>query len=84
MFTLASITTNVSALPAGIILDRYGPKVTSIAGCIFMILGCIFTGVANYVPFDAWLLGYLFLALGGTFSKQLSIARDQEVKLAEC
>jgi len=67
MFTLASITTNVSALPAGMVLDRYGPKAASIAGCIFMIVGTSLTGAANYVPFDAWLLGYLFLALGGTF-----------------
>jgi MFS family permease len=67
MFTMASILTNVSALPAGMVLDRYGPKAASIAGCIFMFCGTILIGVATYAPFDAWLLGYLFLALGGTF-----------------
>jgi len=68
LFTLASLITNVSALPAGIILDWYGPKIASVIGCIFLLIGTAITAIGHYVPFDAWLLGYISLALGGTFT----------------
>ncbi|KAH6661863.1 putative MFS transporter [Halenospora varia] len=67
-FTLASITTNVSALPVGAVLDRYGPRVCGIAGGIFLATGSILMSYAFAIPeFDGYLLGNFFLALGGTF-----------------
>ncbi|TVY82997.1 Protein FMP42 [Lachnellula suecica] len=67
-FTLASITTNVSALPVGAILDRYGPRVCGIAGSIFLATGCLLMSYAFSLPeFDGYLAGNFFLALGGTF-----------------
>lgn len=67
MFTIAAVVTNVAALPIGTILDRYGPRVSGIVGSGFIALGAIFFIFASKVPFDAYVPGYLFLALGGPF-----------------
>jgi MFS family permease len=68
-FTLASITTNISALPVGAILDRYGPRVCGIIGSIFLATGSILMSYAFSIPeFDGYLIGNFFLALGGTFT----------------
>ncbi|KFY49429.1 hypothetical protein V496_10030 [Pseudogymnoascus sp. VKM F-4515 (FW-2607)] len=67
-FTVASITTNVSALPVGTVLDRYGPHVCGIAGSISLAAGSIFMSYAPaLLDFDGYLVGNIFLALGGTF-----------------
>lgn len=68
-FTIASITTNVSALPVGTILDRYGPRVCWIAGCILLAAGSLLMSYAFRLPrlFDGYMLANFFLALGGTF-----------------
>ncbi|KFY48813.1 hypothetical protein V495_01017 [Pseudogymnoascus sp. VKM F-4514 (FW-929)] len=67
-FTLASITTNLSALPVGAILDRFGPRVCGIAGGISLAAGSILMSYAFGIPeFDGYLLANFFLALGGTF-----------------
>ena len=68
-FTLASITTNISALPVGAVLDRYGPRVCGILGSIFLATGSILMSYAFAIPeFDGYLIGNFFLALGGTFT----------------
>lgn len=67
-FAAASTTCNVSALPVGTILDRYGPRVASIIGCIFLAIGSVLMGWAFAMPdFDGYIVGNVFLALGGTF-----------------
>ncbi|EKD14530.1 uncharacterized protein L3040_000051 [Drepanopeziza brunnea f. sp. 'multigermtubi'] len=67
-FTLASIASNVSALPVGAILDRYGPRVCGILASIFMATGTVLMSYAFAIPgFDGYLIGNFFLALGGTF-----------------
>lgn len=67
-FTLASITTNISALPVGAIFDRYGPQVCGILGSIFLAAGSSLMSYAFAIPeFDGYLFGNFFLALGGTF-----------------
>jgi MFS family permease len=67
-FALASITTNVSALPVGAILDRYGPRVCGILGSVSLAVGSILMSYAFAIPeFDGYLIGNFFLALGGTF-----------------
>ncbi|KAL9092410.1 MAG: hypothetical protein Q9159_000918 [Coniocarpon cinnabarinum] len=68
MFTLAAVSTNVAALPIGSVLDRFGPRVTSLIGCIFLCLGSLFLAFAGNLStrnFDGYIPGYLFLALGG-------------------
>ncbi|KAI9830527.1 MAG: hypothetical protein M1819_005485 [Sarea resinae] len=67
MFTFAAVATNVCALPVGTVLDRYGPRVSSLIGCLLFATGCLFFAFAADLPFDGYIPGYLFLALGGPF-----------------
>lgn len=67
MFTVAAAATNVCALPVGTVLDRFGPRISAIMGSIFLVIGAIFFGFATQLPFDGYIPGYLFLALGGPF-----------------
>jgi hypothetical protein len=67
MFTIAAVVTNVSALPVGTILDAYGPRVSGIIGSICLAIGAVLFGTASKLPFDGYIPGYLFLALGGPF-----------------
>lgn len=67
MFTVAAVSTNVCALPVGTILDRYGPRVSGIIGAVFLAIGCVFFAFAWQLPFDGYIPGYFFLALGGPF-----------------
>ncbi|KAI1504365.1 major facilitator superfamily domain-containing protein [Biscogniauxia marginata] len=81
MFTVAAVATNVAALPVGAILDHFGPRVCGILGALFLTIGSLFMAFAQSMPIDGFLLGYLFLALGGPFtyisSFQLSNAFPQ-------
>ncbi|KAH6660101.1 major facilitator superfamily domain-containing protein [Truncatella angustata] len=67
MFTVAAVATNVAALPIGAILDRYGPRVCGCLGAMSLAIGSLVMSFAQELPFDAFLVGYLFLALGGPF-----------------
>ncbi|KAL4901730.1 hypothetical protein BDW74DRAFT_159421 [Aspergillus multicolor] len=67
MFTIAAVATNVSALPVGTVLDTYGPRVCGIAGSALLFIGALLLALANRLPFDAYVPGYLLLALGGPF-----------------
>lgn len=67
MFTIAAVVTNVSALPVGTILDAYGPRVSGIIGSVCLTIGAVLFGTASKLPFDGYIPGYLFLALGGPF-----------------
>ncbi|KAL4917137.1 major facilitator superfamily domain-containing protein [Aspergillus aurantiobrunneus] len=67
IFTTAAVATNVSALPVGTILDTYGPRVCGIIGSIFLFVGALLLAFANRLPLDAYVPGYLLLALGGPF-----------------
>ncbi|CAH0047899.1 unnamed protein product [Clonostachys solani] len=68
MFTVAAVGTNVAALPVGAILDNFGPRVCGIIGSCFLFLGALVLAYAKSMPLDAFLLGYLLLALGGPFT----------------
>ena len=67
MFTTAAVATNVCALPVGTVLDRYGPRVSGIVGSVLLTIGTLLMAFATQLPFDAYIPGYLFLALGGPF-----------------
>lgn len=67
MFAAAAVATNVFALPVGTILDKYGPRISSIAGSVLLAVGAVLLAFAEQLPFDGYLPGYIFLALGGTF-----------------
>ncbi|KAJ5949966.1 Major facilitator superfamily domain general substrate transporter [Penicillium verhagenii] len=67
-FTIASITANVSALPVGTILDRYGSRVCGLIGCVILTIGSLLMASSFRRPgFDGLLAGNFFLALSGTF-----------------
>lgn len=68
MFTIAAVSTNVVALPVGTILDRYGPRVSGLIGALFITIGSLLFAFAGDIPGDAYIPGYLFLALGGPFT----------------
>ena len=67
MFTIAAVATNVCALPVGTVLDKYGPRVCGIIGSVLLAFGALFWAVAPRLPFDGYIPGYFFLALGGPF-----------------
>ncbi|KAF8468973.1 major facilitator superfamily domain-containing protein [Kalaharituber pfeilii] len=68
MFTTAAVATNVCALLVGTILDRYGPRISGIIGSMFIATGALLFAYAQRIDiFDAYVPGYLFLALGGPF-----------------
>ena len=67
MFTTAAVATNVCALPVGTVLDKYGPRVSGIIGSILLAIGAVFMAFADGLPFDGYIPGYIFLALGGPF-----------------
>jgi len=67
-FTVASITANVSALPVGTILDRYGSRLCGLIGCFLLALGSVLMVLSFRQPgFDGFIAGNFFLALAGTF-----------------
>ena len=67
MFTTAAVATNVCALPVGTVLDKYGPRVCGIIGSVLLAVGALLLAFAAQLPFDGYIPGYLFLALGGPF-----------------
>jgi MFS family permease len=67
MFTVAAVGTNVAALPIGAILDSFGPRVCGIIGSFLLAIGALLFAFAWQMPFDGYIPGYLFLALGGPF-----------------
>ncbi|KAI9730441.1 MAG: hypothetical protein M1834_005951 [Cirrosporium novae-zelandiae] len=67
MFTVAAVATNVCALPVGTILDRYGPRVSGLIGSVAIAIGAALFAFAGQFPFDGYIPGYFFLALGGPF-----------------
>ncbi|QDS68041.1 hypothetical protein FKW77_009679 [Venturia effusa] len=66
-FTIASITTNISALIVGAILDRYGPRLCGVISSLLLLLGGLCMAFEDGLPFDAIIAGHFLLALGGTF-----------------
>ncbi len=67
MFAVAAVGSNISAVPVGILLDRYGPRVASIVGGTLIGIGSLIFGLASRLPFDGYIPGYLLMALGGPF-----------------
>ncbi|OAA61272.1 major facilitator superfamily transporter [Niveomyces insectorum RCEF 264] len=70
MFTVAAVGTNVAALPLGALLDHAGPRACGLLGAAFLAAGALLLAHAPLppttpLPVDAYLCGYLLLALGG-------------------
>ncbi|CAI6090987.1 unnamed protein product [Clonostachys chloroleuca] len=68
IFVIASITTNISCLLAGLALDRFGRRACWIASCLFIAIGSLLIGQSFLIPgFDGYVAGNMLLGLGGTF-----------------
>lgn len=67
VFTLAVVGTNVSALPVGAILDKYGPRICGFISSAFLTIGALLLAYSAELRFDSYLIGYFFLAIGGCF-----------------
>ena len=67
MFTVAAVAANVSALPVGAILDAFGPRATSITGCLLLAIGSLSIAYAHRSQYDGYLPGYFLLSIGGPF-----------------
>lgn len=70
MFTWAAVGTNVSAFPIGLILDRYGPRVTSLIGSVLMFFGSLGLSLARSEGggwWDIYVPAYTVLATAGSF-----------------
>lgn len=66
MFTIAAGVTNIACLPIGYTLDRLGPKKTSILGAVLFGVGNLLFGLGYRSAWmDTYVLGFIFLALGG-------------------
>ena len=67
-FTVASITANVSALPVGTILDRYGSRLCGLVGCALLAIGSTLMAVTFRNPeLHMLIAGNFLVALSGTF-----------------
>ncbi|KIW03519.1 uncharacterized protein PV09_05284 [Verruconis gallopava] len=66
-FNMASVTTNVSALLVGALLDRYGPRFCGLISAVVLFLGSLCLGFEHELPFDAVMAGHVLVSLGGTF-----------------
>ncbi|PIG88419.1 MFS transporter [Aspergillus arachidicola] len=66
-FMVSSITANVSALPVGTILDRYGSRWCGFIGCAFLAAGSLLMAFSFSGRMDGYIAANLMLALGGTF-----------------
>jgi len=66
-FAIASASTNISSLPVGTLLDRYGPRFTSLIGCFSIALGSLFLASSKSVRIiDLNILASIFLGVGGS------------------
>ena len=51
----------------GTLLDRYGPRMCGVVGSIFLFFGAILMAYLDQLPFDAYIVGYFLLSVGGAF-----------------
>lgn len=58
----------MGALIVGTVLDRFGPRMCGFFSAGLIFIGSLCMAFATAVPFDAFIAGSFFLALGGTFS----------------
>ena len=65
IFTIASTGFACSVFPMGIILDRFGPKVSSTIGSALVLGGAILFAVSDPPRLDTFIPGYLLIAIGG-------------------
>lgn len=51
--------------PSGYILDKYGPRVSNLIGCLLLLGGALLFAFSSSVGFDAFLPGYIIMGAAG-------------------
>lgn len=64
MFAVATVALNMSSLPVGMFMDRFGPKKTSTLGSILHASGLVCLAYSSK-HFDGYVAGYTLIGLGG-------------------
>lgn len=72
MFALASVAMNAGALPIGVCLDRFGPRLTVAGAAAVEIGGLVLLALADSQTFDVFVPAYLLIALGGCVTMMAS------------
>jgi MFS family permease len=65
IFTIASTGFAISVLPMGAILDRFGPKISSLIGSALVLGGSLMFAFSDPPNIDMFIPGYLLIAMGG-------------------
>lgn len=67
-FVVGSVTTNVSSLLAGSVLDLFGRRACWLAACVLLAAGSLLLAASFAFPgLDGYLVANALLAMGGTF-----------------
>lgn len=65
IFVIASTGFACAVLPFGIVLDRFGPKVSALLGSSLIGAGTVLFAFSNPPTFDVYIPSYLLIAMGG-------------------
>jgi len=68
IFTLASFLVSLIALPAGLFLDRFGPRPTVALSGVLIIGGLVLFGISDS-QLDMFSLGYALMGVGGVLTQ---------------
>ncbi|GAB5357038.1 hypothetical protein AAMO2058_000339600 [Amorphochlora amoebiformis] len=68
IFEGATMMVSIVALPAGMLLDAYGTRMTLMVAGIFEIAGCSLMAFADSKTFDVFLIAFCALGVGGAFT----------------
>lgn len=68
VFTLASSALSLVSLPAGMFLDRHGPRAAICLSAMFTIGGLLLVAFSESKKFDAFIPGMVALAIGGVLT----------------
>lgn len=68
VYTVSTTVFMFGAFVAGVVVDLYGPTISSMLTTCFISTGFIFLAIAENEQFDLYMLGGVFLGFGGSFA----------------
>lgn len=66
IFFISSSITKLCALPVGLAIDVWGPRLTTMLGCVIFAVGCVLLALSNFSLGPLHYVGYVVLSVGGT------------------
>ncbi len=66
LFFASELVAMLAALPVGLSLDAFGPRLVTMAGCMVFAAGCLILAASNLSLDAGHLLGLVAMAVGGT------------------